>query len=79
MPDLRGFYQIKVGAGLGSKPPARMMQSIFRRLFGNASKGGNGRARWSMETEVLLCSENLDGTELDTKMDSGAIFSNLFN
>lgn len=78
MPDLRGFYQIKVRVGLGSKPPARTMQSIFRRLFGNASRV-RGRARRPMETEVLLCSENLDGTELDTKMDPGAIFSNLFN
>ena len=27
-----------------------------------------------MEKEVLLCSENLDVTELDTNMDSGHFF-----
>lgn len=27
-----------------------------------------------MEKEVLLCSKNLDVTELDTKMDSGHFF-----
>lgn len=37
-------------------------------------KGGNERARWSMEKEVLLCSKNLGDTELDTKMESGHFF-----
>lgn len=62
-------------AGLGSKPLARAIKSILRRLLEMPMRERMEEKGCTWRKEVLLSSENLEVTQLDTATDSEVMFS----